>query len=447
MENRGQFGSKFGFIMAAAGSAIGLGNLWAFPYKAGIGGGFAFILVYLFFVAMVGIPVMLSEFAIGRTTKSNVIGAYRTLDKRFTFIGVLGLVASFVILSFYAVLGGWVLNYTIQYIMKIFSADKAILLPGEYFNGFVSNDMAVFFCLVAFMVITLVIVVGGVEKGIEKAAKIMMPVLFIFLIIIIIRSVTLPGAGAGLEFLFKPDFSKLDINILGMALSQMFFSCSLGMGAMVTYGSYLSKNENIQQNAIIVPILDTVAAIMAGVAIFPAVFALGLEPKSGPKLMFITLPSIFNQMPFGNLFGVTFFILVLFAAVTSAISLLEVSSAYFIETFKIPRKKMVPILALAVIVCGTPVALGGGILGDVRILGMEILDFYDFLGEYIFMTVGALCTSVFVGWFLKPKKVVDEVTQDGKFKFIAEGYYGVTIKYVAPVLIFIVLVLSVTSML
>lgn len=447
MEKRGQFSSKFGFIMAAAGSAIGLGNLWAFPYKAGIGGGFAFILVYVCFVALVGIPVMLSEFAIGRKTGANVVGAYKGLDKRFTFIGVMGLVASFIILAFYAVLGGWVLNYTVQYMAKVFSSSNAIGVPTEYFGGFVSSSWLALFYLVAFMVITLLIVIGGVEKGIEKASKVMMPTLFVFLVIIIIRSVTLPGAGAGLAFLFKPDFSKLNIDILGMALSQMFFSCSLGMGAMVTYGSYLSKEDNIQQNAIIVPVLDTLAAIMAGMAIFPAVFALGLEPTSGPSLMFITLPSIFNRMPFGNLFGLAFFVLVLFAAVSSAISLLEVACAYFIEKFNIPRKKIVPIVAVAVIICGIPVALGSGLLGNVRILGMEILDFYDFIGEYIFMTAGAMFTAIFVGWFLKPKTIVDEVTQDGKFRFIAESYYGFAIKYVAPVLIFFVLCISVTSML
>ncbi len=445
MEKRGQFTSKFGFIMASIGSAIGLGNLWGFPYKAGMSGGFAFILVYLIFVALVGFPLMICEFAIGRKAKSNQIYAYKKLNKKFAFVGITGTIAVFLILGFYSVLGGWVVNYTVKYATSIFSSANAISAPEEYFNSFVSNEAVALIFLIIFMVLTVIIVIGGIENGIEKSSKIMMPVLFFFLVIVIIRSVTLPGAEKGLEFLFKPDFSKLTPSTMGMALSQMFFSLSLGAGAMITYGSYLSNDDNIQSSSIIVPLLDTLAAILAGIAIFPAVFALGLEPTQGPSLMFITLPAIFNQMHMGNLFGFVFFALVLFASLSSSIALLEIASSFFMEHFKLKRKVIIPIIAAIITVLGIPVALGFGVLGDVKVMGMGFLDLYDFIGEYVLMTFGALATAFLIGWVVKPKEVIDEMEQGGKFKFVGKKYFSFTIKFIAPILIFIVMVMSVTS--
>ena len=446
MEKRGQFASKFGFIMASVGSAVGLGNLWGFPYKAGMGGGFAFIVAYLIFVALVGIPVMMCEFALGRKIKANVVTIYKTLDKRFGFAGYISVVALSLILGFYAVLGGWIINYVFQYGKALFGSANAIAAPGEYFGAFTANPALSIVFFVLFMIATIWIVTKGVSGGIEKASKTMMPALFVCLVIIIIRSVTLPGASAGFEFLFKPDITKLTPSTLGLALSQMFFSCSLGVGTMLTYGSYLKDDDNIQQNAMIVPLLDTLTAILAGIAIFPAVFALGLEPDAGPSLMFITLPSVFNEMGMGNVFGFIFFVLVLFAALTSSISMLEVTTSVLSENTKMSRKAAAVGTGAVITLLGIPVALSFGKLSHVTILGMGFLDFYDFLGEYIGMTIGALVIVILAGWILKPKFVYDEIEQGGKFSVKAKGFFSFAIKFVAPVLILIVMVTNVISM-
>lgn len=447
MEKRGQFASKFGFIMASVGSAVGLGNLWGFPYKAGMGGGFAFIVAYLVFVAVVGIPVMMCEFALGRKIKANVVTTYKTLDKRFGFAGYVSIASVSLILGFYAVLGGWIINYTFQYAKALFSAENAIANPGEYFGAFTADPKLSMIFFVLFMIVTIYIVTKGVADGIEKASKVMMPALFVCLIVIIIRSVTLPGASAGLEFLFKPDISKLTPHTLGLALSQMFFSCSLGVGTMLTYGSYLKDSDNIQQNAIIVPIMDTMAAILAGLAIFPAVFALGLDPAQGSALMFITLPNVFNEMPMGNIFGFIFFVLVIFAALTSSISMLEVTTSVLSEHTKISRKTAAVGTGAVITLLGTPVALSFGKFSHVTILGMGLLDFYDFCGEYIGMTIGALVIVMLSGWILKTKFVYEEIEQGGKFKVYAKGFFTFTIKYIAPILILVVMLTNVISML
>lgn len=446
MENRGQFASKFGFIMASVGSAVGLGNLWGFPYKAGMGGGFAFIVAYLIFVALVGIPVMMCEFALGRKVKANVVTIYKTLDKRFGFAGYISVVAVSLILGFYAVLGGWIINYTLQYAKALFSSANAIAAPGEYFGAFTASPILGILFFVLFMIATIFIVTKGVAGGIEKASKFMMPALFVCLLIIIVRSVTLPGAAAGFEFLFKPDITKLTPKTLGLALSQMFFSCSLGVGTMLTYGSYLKDSDNIQSNAIIIPLMDTMAAILSGIAIFPAVFALGLAPDAGPSLMFITLPSVFNEMGMGNVFGFIFFLLVLFAALTSSISMLEVTTSVLSEQTKMSRKTAAVATGAAITLLGIPVALSFGKLSHVTILGMGFLDFYDFLGEYIGMTIGALVIVILAGWILKPKFVYDEIEQNGTFSVKAKSFFSFAIKFVAPVLILIVMVTNVISM-
>ena len=446
MENRGQFASKFGFIMASVGSAVGLGNLWGFPYKAGMGGGFAFIVAYLIFVALVGIPVMMCEFALGRKVKANVVTIYKTLDKRFGFAGYISVVAVSLILGFYAVLGGWIINYTLQYAKALFGSANAIAAPGEYFGAFTASPTLGILFFVLFMIATIFIVTKGVAGGIEKASKFMMPALFVCLLIIIVRSVTLPGAAAGFEFLFKPDITKLTPKTLGLALSQMFFSCSLGVGTMLTYGSYLKDSDNIQSNAIIIPLMDTMAAILSGIAIFPAVFALGLAPDAGPSLMFITLPSVFNEMGMGNVFGFIFFLLVLFAALTSSISMLEVTTSVLSEQTKMSRKTAAVATGAAITLLGIPVALSFGKLSHVTILGMGFLDFYDFLGEYIGMTIGALVIVILAGWILKPKFVYDEIEQNGTFSVKAKSFFSFAIKFVAPVLILIVMVTNVISM-
>lgn len=444
-KKRGQFQSSFGFIMAAVGSAVGLGNLWGFPYKMGKSGGFAFLLLYFLFVATVGFIVMVGELAIGRFSKLDAVGSYKKINKKSGAIGFLGIIASFLVLSFYSVLGGWVLKYAVTYIMELFGKGFGGQSGADFFVGFITNPVEPLIWLLLFIGATAVVVALGVEKGIEKYSKIMMPSLFVMLLIIIIRSLTLPGAMAGVAFMFKPDFSVFSTwegftSVASTALAQMFFSLSLGMGAMITYGSYLSKDEDIQKSALIIPALDTLVAISAGLAIMPAVFAFGLDPAQGPGLMFITLQEVFTSMAFGNLFGLMFFVLVFFAALTSAISLLEVSTAYFVDTFKRDRKKTAVMAAALAFLMGIPSSLGQGAWSNIRpILGMDILDSVDFVSEYTLMPLGALLMCVFIGWVWGPKNVINEIEQNGKHTFGLGGYFTFMVKYITPLLVAVLL--------
>lgn len=439
MENkqRGQFGSNFGFLMAAVGSAVGLGNLWGFPYKMGKGGGFAFLFLYLIFVVTVGFVIMLGELGIGRKAKMDAVGSYKFIDKKAGFVGGFGVFAAFVILSFYCVLGGWVLKYAITFVGEMFGAGFGGVAGADYFVAFITGTTEPILWFALFLGLSCLIVLAGVEKGIEKYSKIMMPALFVMLLVIIARSVTLPGAVEGLKFMFKPDFSVFSsfestVKVAGTALAQMFFSLSLGMGAMLTYGSYLGKDANLQQSALIIPVLDTLIAILAGCAIMPAVFAFGLDPSAGPGLMFITLKEVFASMPMGSFFGFLFFVLVFFAAITSSISLLEVICAYFIDSRKMKRSKVTIMAGLAVFVLGIPVALSQGLLSGIRpILGMDILDSFDFIAEYTLMPLGALFMCYFVGWKWGPSIVTDEVASSG-YPFKLKGYFSFMIKYVTP---------------
>lgn len=443
-KGRGQFGSSFGFIMAAVGSAVGLGNLWGFPYKMGKSGGFAFLLMYLIFTVTVGVVVMIAEFAIGRKAKKDAVGSYKAIDKKAGYIGGLGVFAAFVILSFYCVLGGWVLKYALTFAGELFGAGFGGVAGAEYFIGFITQPVAPLLWTIVFLGISCLIVLGGVEKGIERFSKIMMPALFVMMLIIIIRSVTLPGAMEGIKFMFTPDWTflsdpKLFAEIAGTALAQMFFSLSLGMGAMVTYGSYLNKDINLQKSALIIPALDTVVALMAGLAIMPAVFAFGLDPSAGPGLMFITLKEVFTSMAFGNVFGILFFVLVFFAAVTSSISLIEVIIAYFVDEKKMDRKKITGIVGILIFILAIPVSLSQGVLSDVRpLMGMDILDTFDFIAEYTLMPLGALLTCIYVGWKWKPDFIVEEVESSGH-GFPMAGYFKFMIKWVTPPLLAFVL--------
>lgn len=443
-KKRSEWGSSFGFLMAAVGSAVGLGNIWGFPYKMGKGGGFAFVLIYLFFAVTVGFVVMVSELAIGRKGKMDAYGSYKKIDKSTGFVGALGVLAAFIILSFYCVLGGWVLKYAFTYILEIFGSGFGDVDGATYFVSFISETGEPIFWFVLFLALSAGIVVLGVEKGIEKFSKIMMPSLFVMLLIVIIRSVTLPGASAGLAFMFKPDFSvfsSLDstISVAATALAQMFFSLSLGMGITVVYGSYLGKEQKIEKSAIIVPILDTMVAVLAGLAIMPAVFAFGLDPSAGPGLMFITLKEVFDNMMFGSLFGLLFYVFVFFAAISSSIALLEVVCSFFIDTKKMDRKKTTLIAAIAIFLLGIPVTLGFGVLSHVHpLMGMDFLDTFDFIAEYTMMPLGALLMCLLIGWKWKPDLIVEEVKLGGA-DFKLEGYYRFMIKYITPLLVAFVL--------
>ena len=336
---RDSFSSKFGVIAAAAGSAVGLGNIWRFPYIAGENGGGAFILVYLLFIMAIGIPVMLSEFTIGRSAQRNVFGSFKKLapNTYWYLIGLLGVIAAFIILAFYSTVASWTLEYTYKSVINSFSGRTPDQLT-SMFEGFKASTFRPILWQLLFMSLTAWIVIAGVKRGIEKYAKILMPILLLLIIIMDVRAVTLTGAKEGVEFLFRPDFSKLDTNSVLEALGQAFFSLSIGMGTLVTYGSYINKRENLANTAISVSAADTIIAILAGLAIFPAVFAFGIEPNAGPDLIFRTLPNIFMQLPGGYFFSLLFFILLVVAALTSSISVLEVVVAYFTEELGMLRR-------------------------------------------------------------------------------------------------------------
>lgn len=437
---REQWGSKIGFILAASGSAVGLGNLWRFPFMAGQNGGGAFVLIYFAILIIVGFTLMLAELTIGRKTQLSPVGAYRSLDKRFTWVGAIGVLAGFLILSFYSVVGGWVIRYIVKAVTGAFTISDPEILGGLFVNFITSPAEPLLYHLI-FMVLTLGIVIGGISGGIEKYSKILMPSLFIMMILIMIRSLTLPNAMEGVKFLLVPDFSKIDGGVILAALGQVFFSLSLGMGAMITYGSYLSKDEDLISSSIQIPIIDTAIALIAGLAILPAVFSFGFDPQGGPGLLFITLPAVFSQMPLGSVFGVIFFTLVLFAALTSSISLLEVTVSYVVDEWKWSRKMASIILGGIIFLMGIPSSLGMGVWSNITIImGKDIFDSVDFLASNVFLPLGGMMLCIFIGWFWGIDKALAEITNNGKLNFALAGAWSFLIKFVAPVAILIVFI-------
>ena len=445
--NRGQWGSNFGFLMAAVGSAVGLGNIWGFPYKMGMSGGFAFLLVYLVLVALVGIVVMLGELTLGRMTGKGTMGAYISFSKKYAWVGFMGVFSGFLILSFYSVLGGMVMRYMIGYMLQLLGLD-GFAAQGTGFFGFMLYDYGgILFFYALFMVITMLIVMGGIEKGIEKFSSIAMPALFAILLFVIIYVAVQPGAVDGYAFMFKPDFSVFSnpeigfFGVLKTAAGQMFFSLSLGMGCMITYGSYLAKNENLQKNAVIIPVADTIIALMAGMAVMPACAAFGVDYGRGPGLLFVSMQTVFENMgSFGNFVGFMFYFLVFIAAITSSISLLEVCTTFQIDQTiakgKEPdRKKISCVYAIVIFIIGLPVALdalgsgGAAVMAPFEILGIEAggagyamwndcwLDLYDMISEGVLMPLGAMVMSILIGWFWKTEIVKEECEVSGhKFK-------------------------------
>ncbi|MCK5028244.1 MAG: sodium-dependent transporter [Bacteroidales bacterium] len=439
--NRDSFGSKFGVIAATAGSAVGLGNIWRFPYVAGESGGGAFVLIYLGFIFIIGVPVMLSEFTIGRRAKLNTFGAFKKLapGKPWFLVGVMGLVAAFLILAFYSTIAGW----TLEYIVKAFSNGFENQNTTVVFESFKSSTFRPIFWQITFMGLTAWIVLAGVKDGIEKYTKILMPLLFILIVVMCIRAVTLPGAAKGLEFLFKPDFSKITWNVVLEALGQAAFSLSIGMGALITYGSYIRKDNNLPVTAIQVSIADTLIAILAGVMIFPAVFALGMDPQAGPGLVFQVLPELFMKMPGGYYFSIVFFILLAVAALTSTVSLLEVVVAYFVEELRISRRKATIIGAISISLLGVLCTLSYSELKDFKIFGQTIFDAFDYVTANIFLPVGAFFIVIFLGWFLGKKVIADELSNEGALKMKFFGLFMFIIKYIAPIAIALVFLNSI----
>ncbi len=438
MENqeRDSFTSKFGVIAAAAGSAVGLGNIWRFPYVAGENGGGAFLLIYLVFILAIGIPVMLSEFTIGRKAQRNAFGSFRKLapGTQWPLVGLMGIVAAFVILAFYSTIAGWTLEYIIKAAQDGFQNKNT----NELFENFRSGTLKPLLWQFLFMVLTAWIVFAGVKKGIERYTKILMPILLLLIIAMCIRSVTLEGAEKGLSFLFKPDFSKINFNVVLEALGQAAFSLSIGMGALITYGSYIRKDNNLSTTAMQVASADTIIAILAGVMIFPAVFALGMDPKAGPGLVFEVLPQLFMQMPLGYYFSVLFFVLLAVAALTSTVSVLEVVVAYFSEELNMNRRKATIISSIAIWLVGILATLSFGDLKEVKIFGKTFFDNMDYLSANVLLPLGALLIVIFLGWVLGRKPVREEISNEGAVKPKLFNIFFFIVKYIAPIAIVLV---------
>ena len=434
--NRVTFGSKIGVILATVGCAVGLGNIWRFPYMLGSNGGAAFLLVYLLCILLLGLPVMITEFFIGRHTNRNAAGAFKELapGTKWSLIGYNGVLAAFLILGFYSVVAGW----TLEYILQAFSgslSDKTATDFTTDFNNFSTGLIRPIIWTVTFIVLTHAIIIFGVKSGIERASKIMMPLLFLFLLILAIRSVTLPNASEGLTFLFQPDFSKINSSVILSAMGQAFFSLSIGMGCLITYASYFKKETNLQTTALQVTVLDTLVAVLAGIMIFPAVFSFGITPTAGPELVFITLPNVFAQLPMGSVWSAIFFILLALAALTSTISMHEVATAYVHEEHKMSRNKAAWVVSAGAIILGVLSSLSFGVLKDFTIGGMIFFDFLDYLTAKIMLPLGGMLICIFAGTRVERKVIKAELTNEGTIPFYFFNTYAFFMKYVAPIAI------------
>lgn len=438
LNERDKWGSKLGFILAAAGSAVGLGNLWKFPYMAGSYGGGAFVLIYLIILILVGFTLMIAELSLGRHANLNAVGAFKKISKHWSWVGYLGVVASFLILSFYSVVGGWIIYYLVKSITFGFNVSDPNLLSNTFTSLISSSTIPIFYHGI-FMCMTLAIVIKGISGGIEKMSKVLMPGLFIMILLTMFRSLTLPGSFEGVKFLLAPDFSMISFEVVVAALGQVFFSIGLGMGGMVTYGSYLDKNENIPQSALAIPLIDTLIAIFAGLAILPAVFAMGLDAAGGPGLVFITLPAVFSEMPFGGVFTILFFLLVLFAALTSSISLLEVCVSFVVDELKVRRSVATPLIAAAIFIAGIPSSLSQGVWAHVTIIGeFNIFDSVVTLADQFLLPIGGFFLCIFVGWVWGVDKAVEETSCKGKHPFPFAATWSFLIKWILPLAIMIV---------
>lgn len=442
--NRSNFTGKLGFILAAAGSAVGLGNIWRFPYLVAKYGGGTFLLTYIILAVTFGFTLMTAEIAIGRKTGLSAIGAFKKLDKRFGFLGLLASLVPVIILPYYSVIGGWVMKYIGTFVSSnAFSAAK-----DDYFTGFISSTKEPIIWFAVFVLLTAVIVVFGVEKGIEQVSKFLMPLLVILTVGVSLYVLTLDGALEGLKYYILPHTSDFSYKTIVAALGQLFYSMSLAMGIMITYGSYMKKSTNLQSSVKQIEVFDTGIAFFAGLMIVPAVFIFSGGDKSalsaGPGLMFITLPKVFQTMTFGKILGIAFFVLVFFAALTSAISLMETIVSIFMDKFHWKRTFTCLVVTAYVLLMGIPSSLGFGALSGVAPLGMSILDFWDFTSNNLLMPIVSLGTCFFVAYIIKPKTIIDEAKEDGA-KFTHEKMFNFIIKYIAPVCLLVILVTSILA--
>jgi NSS family neurotransmitter:Na+ symporter len=434
--SRDSFGSRFGALVAMAGSAVGLGNLWRFPYLVGENGGAAFIIVYILLSFMICLPIFVSEFVLGRRSQKNAFAAFRDLSggSAWKWVGFMAIIVPLIVLSYYSVIGGWSIEYLLKSVTLSFTAGETQSAMSTMFGDFVSSTWGPIACLTAFMLATTVIVMVGIKDGIEKFSKIMMPLLFFIVLAIAVYSLTLPGAGKGVDYLFNPDFSKIDGKSIAAALGQAFFSLSLGFGTILTYASYVDKKENIMFQSTATAVSDLLFALIAGVAIMPAVFAFGIDPQSGPGLVFETLPYVFSQMPAGGLVAILFFTALLVAAITSSISMVEVGVAYLVEEKKMPRAAACAVIFTGCWVVGTLCSLSFGPLSDVKIFDKTIFDFLDSFSSNVLMTLGSLLTVLFVGWKLKKTDIYEEFTNGGSLRLNVRifGVLWFLIRYIAP---------------
>lgn len=437
-KKRGNFSGGLGFVFAAAGSAVGLGNLWRFPYLAAQYGGGIFIFVYLILAVTFGFSLLTAEIAIGRKTQLSPVLAYKKLNKKFSFLGYIATLVPIIIIPYYCVIGGWVTKYITVYAQGL----VAPAAQDNFFSDFIGNPISPLIFFLIFMIICVLVIMLGVNKGIERISKFLMPVLLLLTIGIAIYTATLPGALEGISYYLVPDFSKFSIFTFAAALGQLFFSMSIAMGIMVTYGSYTKKEVNLTKSVNQIEIFDTIVALLAGFMVVPAVYVFSGEEglaSSGPGLMFITLPKVFEQMPGGGIIALLFFILVFLAAITSAISVMEAIVSSLMDKFKLSRTVSCLIVIGICLLMGIPSSLGNGLWANIKILGMDFLTFFDYLSNSVLMPIVALFTCILVGWVIKPKTITDEITRNGE-KFGRKKLFNVMIKYIAPVCLIFILV-------
>ncbi len=437
---RALWASRLGFVLAAAGSAVGLGNIWKFPYIAGLNGGGAFVLVYLLCIALVGLPILMAELMIGRHTRRDAVGAFIALEGRKSFwtcTGWISVTAAFIILSYYSVVAGWTLDYIYRAVAGSFSGQSPEAVEG-LFGRLIADGPRQLFWHLLFMLLCLAIVIGGVQKGIERWSKILMPLLLFLLVLLFVNGMLSDGAREGLIFMFRPDFARLTPASVLEALGHAFFSLSLGMAAMITYGSYLSREENLFSAGLRVALLDTGIALMAGLAIFPIVFAVGLEPAAGPGLIFQTIPVVFSRLPGGYLLAIVFFLLLAFAALTSAISLLEAQVAYLIDEKGWGRKRASGFFAGLAFLVGIPTALSYNLLADWQIIGsLNFFDSLDLIASNYLLPVGGLLVALYVGWMWKGSEEKAELLSGGAGPVYPVWHF--LIRYVAPLAVAVIL--------
>lgn len=430
---RATFGGKLGAILALAGGAVGLGNIWRFPYIAGENGGGAFLIIYVLCALLIGLPIMLAEFSIGRNGKSNPVGAFRKHHKAWRFFGYNCIFASLLILGFYCVVTGWTLEYTVHSLTNSIVNNTTATAHSDFFQSFITHPWRPLIYTVIALALTHITIILGVQNGIERMSKVLMPLLFIMLIVLAVRSIMLPGSGEGLRFFLQPDFSKVTGKTFLLAIGQSFFSLSIGIGTMITYASYFQPDTDIRKSAAQVTVIDTLVAILAGVVIFPAVFSAGIEPGSGPSLVFITLPSIFATLPLSAVWSTIFFILLAVAAITSVISIHEVVTAYIHEEWRLSRNRAAWLTSAVVLVLCVLASLSLGAWDSLKLFGMSLFDFLDFVTANIMLPIGGMMTALFAGWVVKRTIIHNELTNYDTIPCSYEKVLRFLLRYICPI--------------